>query len=81
MCLGQKQRSLRGRERQRTVKYLVLQVGYGPEHDTWCEHPWFVDEAGGRLGIDAWLARNASIPGPVTRDRAGRHRNRAGAPP
>eukprot|EP00961_Rhodomonas_salina_P296497 3936405-Rhodomonas_salina.1 len=24
---------------QRTVKYLVRWVGYGPEHDVWCEHP------------------------------------------
>eukprot|EP00961_Rhodomonas_salina_P297527 3937289-Rhodomonas_salina.1 len=66
---------------QKTVKYLVRYVGYGPADDTWCEHPWFSKEPAGEIAIAAWKGRNASLPGLVTRDRAGRHRNKASVSP
>eukprot|EP00961_Rhodomonas_salina_P257931 3485922-Rhodomonas_salina.1 len=62
---------------QKTVKYLVQYVCYGPADDTWCEHPWFSKEPAGEVAITAWLACNTAIPGPVTRDRAGRHHNKS----
>jgi hypothetical protein len=62
--------------RQSTVKYLVRWKGYAPEHDTWCEHPWFIGEPGGQQAVDAWRARSASIPVAPDTDRAARHRLR-----
>eukprot|EP00961_Rhodomonas_salina_P169127 2278828-Rhodomonas_salina.1 len=60
-------------KRQHTVKYLVRWKGYAPEHDTWCEHQWFIKEPGGERAVEAWHARAAAIPVAAEDDRAARH--------
>mmetsp|Transcript_71211 Transcript_71211/g.148592 ORF Transcript_71211/g.148592 Transcript_71211/m.148592 type:complete len:951 (+) Transcript_71211:1853-4705(+) len=61
---------------QDTVKYLIRWAGYGAEHDSWVQHPWFKDEPGGEAAIAAWRAREAAVPVPAAQDRAARHRLR-----
>ena len=61
---------------EHTVRYLVRWRDWPPSYDSWCEHPWFSKEQGGPMAIEAWHARQRSIPVPASRDRAACHRNK-----
>ena len=55
---------------------MVRWRDWPPSYDSWCERPWFSKEQGGPIAIEAWEARQRSIPVSAAKDRAVRHRNK-----
>eukprot|EP00961_Rhodomonas_salina_P133051 1790597-Rhodomonas_salina.4 len=53
--------------------YTIKWVGWAHKHNSIADHSFLINEPGGKIAIEAWQMRHASVPTTAARNRAAKH--------